>query len=431
MSRADHPGFPDLLQVEHPSRRIGRRIVGISLLAVVAIAAFLFWRATSIHSLPNIVDPFDRLKDGFIPIPDDENAFTFYRRAYDVFKADAPRLRSSFFDDWSKVGERELGILDNQREALALWLEGTKRDRAILVQPMDLNAETIIDVNQRLRNFSDMANLQAFRLQHEGDLAGAWTWLRANLRAGRHSGMNGCIVERLIGINVYSSASNQAMHWADDPRVDARLLRRALDEVLAIDALTAPYRETLRTEFFGAMNTYGDPAMRERIVTEEKRAGKELSGTFRDRLEAQIAMLSHEPERSRRVTRLVLSNWLAACDLPPAEREAREVKFAKLTLFRPGPGEGAPLSPEAIAGWTGSTRYAKIHLNVWSAIANMMTRDERARATILVHLAEELYKREHGEDPPSIEALVGPYLPAIPAGYLPQDDRPENQGPKR
>jgi hypothetical protein len=430
MSRADHPTSPELVQFEHPSRRVGRWIVGLSFLACVAIAAFLFWRATSIHSLPNIPDPFDRVREGVVPIPDDENAFTFYRRAYAVFKADAPRLRASFYDDWSKIGDRELNILDNQHEALALWLEGTKRDRAILVQPIDAIADTALDVNARLRNFSAMANLRAFQLQHEGDMAGSWTWLRANLRAGRHSGMNGFVVERLIGMAVYSSASKQAMHWADDPRVDARLLRQALNEVLAIDALTAPYRETFRGEFFATMNTIDDPEARERAVCMEKGTGKDLSGTFRNRLEARLATLYHEPERSRRVTRLIIANWLSACDLPPAEREARKVKIGKMTLFRPGPGESSPVSLEAIAGWKASTRYVKELLD-WFNFTDAMKRDELARAAILIHLAEQLYKREHGELPATVDALIGPYLPTIPAGYVPPDDRPASQEPKR
>ena len=104
------------------------RVVALAFLAILAIAAFLFWRATSIGSLPDIADPFDRA-EGVVAIPDDENAFTYYRRAYAAFKADAPRLRSSFYSDPSAIGDRELAILADQREAIDLWLEGTRRDR--------------------------------------------------------------------------------------------------------------------------------------------------------------------------------------------------------------------------------------------------------------------------------------------------------------
>ena len=107
------------------------------------------------------------------------------------------------------------------------------------------------------------------------------------------------------------------------------------------------------------------------------------------------------------------------------------MKFGNLILFRPGPGESPPISPEALAGWVATSRYVKIHLDVWSSFADRMTRDERARAAIIVHLAERLYEREHGKPPASVDALVGPYLKAIPAGYVTPNETPDRPGPPR
>ena len=41
----------------------------------------------------------------------------------------------------------------------------------------------------------------------------------------------------------------------------------------------------------------------------------------------------------------------------------------------------------------------------------------------MVHLATELYRREHGEGPPSPEALVGPYPKALPEWFGPDQAR--------
>jgi hypothetical protein len=52
---------------------------------------------------------------------------------------------------------------------------------------------------------------------------------------------------------------------------------------------------------------------------------------------------------------------------------------------------------------------------------------ERARqARLVVHLADQLYRREHGgHPPPSPSALVGPYLKALPEWL----DEPMSAGP--
>ena len=40
--------------------------------------------------------------------------------------------------------------------------------------------------------------------------------------------------------------------------------------------------------------------------------------------------------------------------------------------------------------------------------------DRRAHAYLVMMLAKELYRREHGSHPPSEEALVGTYLKSLP-----------------
>ena len=48
-------------------------------------------------------------------------------------------------------------------------------------------------------------------------------------------------------------------------------------------------------------------------------------------------------------------------------------------------------------------------------------RERPRQARLVVHLADQLYRREHGGPPPSPAALVGPYLKGLPEGY---DERP-------
>jgi hypothetical protein len=409
-------------------RRVVVTILAMAVVVAIAVGGYLLWRATSILGLPIIADPFDLKQDGLIVIPDDENAFTFYRRAHAEMADYEWRRPGNSYSDWSLIEPALLEELDRNRGPLGVWLEGTGRDKAVYIQMRDATWMTTLAVSPRLRSFGHMANLQAFRLQHEGDYAGAWTWVRAGLRSGRHSGMNGFPLERLIGTVIYEDATNQARVWAEDPKVDAALLRKALDDALAIDAMTAPSRDSIRAEFFGAMNSLADPEVREHSLELNQATPK--PGPIRRRLDPILATLRHEPERSRRVARLIIANWLAASVLPREERRKRLVRFDKLILFRPGPDEPSPIALEEIARWYKSARYCQVFETTFASASVLTDRDDRARAALIVLIAEQLYKREHGQDPPSVEALVGPYLKAIPPGYVQPEKQPPDGAPR-
>jgi hypothetical protein len=287
-------------------------------------------------------------------------------------------------------------------------------------------------VTQDLRQFGRLSNLQACKLQHEGDHAGAWTWLRASLRSGRHSGMNGFIIEGLVGNAIYGMTSSQAMKWAENPKVDARLLRQALDDVLAMERLDRSPSHMVRSEYFGTLNSLRDFETSERMLIMAGQDQPSWRARISSRLERFAGVLTHEPERSRRVSRLILANWLSACDLPQAERKKRSVTFGKLTLYEPAPGETTPLPPAELARWYETTRYSKAFLSDWKTVENnALLRDERNRAALIVCLATELYKREKGKEPARVEDLVGPYLKSIPDGYAAPADDPTAKGMPR
>ena len=74
-------------------------------------------------------------------------------------------------------------------------------------------------------------------------------------------------------------------------------------------------------------------------------------------------MSSGEPERSRRVLRLVFANWLAACDRPPSDRPP--VAETRPALFRLGPDappSARALPPERIAEEFADSLFAPLLL---------------------------------------------------------------------
>ena len=415
-------------------KRRSLRLASGLLLALVAVAGSIgLVRVTSLHGLPAIDEPFDTRKSATIPIPDEENAYTFFRRATDRFVGHESDIRggASLYRAWSEVSPETLRSLETNREALDLWLEGTRRDRAVYMQPGTVAIDTQLPVVQRLRSFARLASLRAWRRQLDGDHAGAWTWIKAGLRAGMLTGQNGFPIERLVGIAHYGMAASQAQLWSDDPKVGADLLRRALDDVLAIEAIAPDYAQMIRYEYYSMMNTLADPASRARGMEEWVQNG---GATSRDRAMSRVlpayAFLRRDPERSRRVVRLMIDNWLWAVDRPAADRASRVVEFDRIHLYRRPPEDPGPMGVDELARWFATTAYARVLCIGWKYEA-AQARDERVRAGLIVHLAERLFEKERGRPPASPDELVGPYLKALPAGYIRPTAETPTQGSTR
>jgi hypothetical protein len=134
--------------------------------------------------------------------------------------------------------------------------------------------------------------------------------------------------------------------------------------------------------------------------------------------------LAREPERSRRVIRLLFANWLAHVEHPWQRKPAARARFhiAKETsdvlLYHVSPDAPAgarALSPHEVASWMVTTNDAKLALrHAFLAWPNVRRREQRSYRERLVLLAGEIYRRERGALPPSDEALVGTYLKSLP-----------------
>ena len=133
-----------------------------------------------------------------------------------------------------------------------------------------------------------------------------------------------------------------------------------------------------------------------------------------------------EPERSRRIIRLLFANWLAHVEHPdPRQRRpAAQARFhiaqrtTSVALYPVSPDAPAgarALSPQEVAGWLITTNDARVAFQypalLWPAVRQ---REQRGYRELLLLLASELYHRERGILPPSEDALVGTYLESLP-----------------
>ena len=164
----------------------------------------LAWRASRLSGIPDIGDPFDTDRLLAWKVPDERNAYVFYRKAHEAIHHDhevektLPGYRGGAYTGQA-LSARETAYLEANTPALRLWREGTERPKAQYYRMAELNIVTPLDVVHSLRHFARLALLEGSRCESRGDMAGAWGWYRAVLRSSWHCGARGVLVERLIG----------------------------------------------------------------------------------------------------------------------------------------------------------------------------------------------------------------------------------------
>jgi len=165
-----------------------------------------------------------------------------------------------------------------------------------------------------------------------------------------------------------------------------------------------------------------------------------LSPEMVGQLEAARQFLVREPERSRRVLRLLCANYLAHVESRerPPRRPAvlamcsyldssipitkRKIGVPLYPVSPEAPAGARALPPQEVAGWLVATLDAKLRLlrgyDEWlppvRARDGRTVADRRAYRDLVIMLATEIYRRERGSLPPSEEALVGTYLKSLP-----------------
>ena len=398
----------------------GRRrgVLLASYLLLGGIAGVFGRRAVSLNGLPDVGDPFDVRAEVAIDVPEAENAFVLYGQAAAKLKelnAEDWR-RFAMISTWSQSDPAYRRWVETNREASDLIRRGSERPKGLYHRPGESTFETPLEVTQRLRQFARLAPMEASRLEEAGDLAGAWAWHRALLRASRHVGGHGTSIQALIGIAMLRVASGPASTWAADPRVGAPLLRRALRDVMDCEAMSPRASDALRVEYLCMMKAIDAPGP----LLRYELAGDpvwyhHLTGLMRAGL-----YLKREPERSRRVTRLAFANWLAQCDRPPNGRARLAMRAPDVYLYDADPAAPAAanaLPPGTAGEWMKSTELAARFGPMYFWVVAAFDRDRRTLAALKVTLAEQLYRREHGRPPGTLGALVSPDLPALPDGY--------------
>jgi hypothetical protein len=423
--------FPTLRYLAAPFRwffRSRRRVWTAAAVLLAMIAAPPLWWSLQLVGLPDIGDPFDVKAFRSFTIPDDRNAFLLYGQAADRLKLldtsnTSPDEKIDPNAPWSQAHAAIRHWAEENRKAMALYRRGTERPDVLGLSGRSGGDPETHKVRSALYLFHKLVLLEASRLEEQGDMAGAWGWYRAALRSSYHLGFRGTIPARIMSQHLHTALRRRSSSWAADPRTTPALIRHALDDVLACGVFTPSESCTLKAEYLDLdriLNNRSNPG--QELIVAKLRASVNSPAYQLDPERARAIagawrVWRREPERSLRVLRLAIANWLAYYDLPPERRPAPDANVSGphdfYALGPESPAKARALSPAELDRWLNTTADAQELLRRWDLRAFRMRERANHRALVVL-LASELYRRDRGTDPPSDEALVGPYLKELP-----------------
>ncbi len=188
------------------------------------------------------------------------------------------------------------------------------------------------------------------------------------------------------------------------------MLRQALDDLAAAEALTPPLSIFYRREYLLALESLMQP--KPWFASEPRQPANHAQRPFFAHLPALDAFIHAEPERSRRVLNLLVANDLAWCDRPLHERPAAAVPT--LQIYEPdprAPESARALVPAELARWADSAlitpgiTWRLGELEAWDRV------DRSSMRELIESVAVSLFYKETGRWPSSPAAAFKRYRP--------------------
>ncbi len=420
------------------ARRTRQLLWAMAILAVAVLftmSGVLIWRWAGLIGLPDIGDPFDVAELRAFKVPEDQDASVLIRQAE---KKVSEKLLSSLpvavrraqlygAVAWSKLEPEIRSWVMENHEALELFRRGAERPDAFIHRPDQWGGRIVC---HHIGPLVRLALLEGARLVEQGDMAGAWGCYRSVVHARAHVLRRGSIFQRFITNEVTAALNPRIEAWAADPRTGAPLLRQALADVLPHEPKPEWDAFSLKIDYMDMMGDLVRPDGWIQTGSDEEEidywiCGEHLPPNLSYQIYAARRFIAYEPERTRRVLRLAFANWLAHAANPAGQNTKPTVvaKFLKdghnvsMPLYCDSPevpSRKKSLPPDKLAEWLQSTIDAKSLLSMRRTWPGIRVSEKRRYADLVMLLAEQLYRREHGAAPPNERELVGPYLDHLP-----------------
>jgi hypothetical protein len=412
---------------------------------IAAICGVGLYLAVGGSGLPRVSEPFDRTEFEALGISPDKDAWVHLARAIAVFKRLENTRPQDYRPGWRIVAHTsDPGVarsLQANQESLDLFLQASRKsdaftprtDSARTPRPRE---DSVVDV-ARL-----MFELGASR-EKKGDMTGAWedylAILRASRLVARHADLNG----RRTAEQIRALGLSRLIDWANDPRTDEALIRRAIQDVISLDRLAPDDAYTIKTIYLSLAPAVGSSRIyRADAFTPRPNAGlAELASLGLNFAVFPLRRFhAREPDRSQRVLRASVAQWIDYFETPPPDRPQPEVRvrigrnssprspWIGVEFYRPSNEYEAldlPSAFDVAEAFAGSYDLRDQIGFRWTALKDIRRREQSDLNTLRLNLAQALYRRDHnGADPPDDDALVGPYLTGLPPEPISLADDP-------
>ncbi len=218
---------PKMLQL---LRKRLRQLLRVTLVLVICLAAaataLAIWWLTSLNGLPDIGDPFDVATLRSFSIPDEQNAFKFFRRAKERLTplpvvSPVQYDRSSMIP-WSQTDPKLRAWVEANRPAVELFLQGAEQSDGISRPAGEGYSERYTSAEPGWLIWLVLS--EGGRRQESGDMAGAGDCYRAVLRMTVHVRRRGSLFFRAVASSHHDSLRKRLATWAADPRTTIRQL---------------------------------------------------------------------------------------------------------------------------------------------------------------------------------------------------------------
>ena len=286
---------------------------------------------------------------------------------------------------------------------------------------------------------------RALDYEEAGDLEGGWDWYDSMIACSRLVGRHGVLSQRNMGAKIHLLASRCILRWASNPHIGAGQLRRALRDTLDADSLTPPVSEAIKMGYLAYLRPFENMKAYEQMIRDFGRPAPLLGGRQQGLVDRHLPSnvrspayrlkrnATNELERGRRAFRLLFANWLAQADRPDARRlrSQSENRSGSTQMIPPPPGQPA-VTPQFLAQTFDrlelsyilfSTRLDDPGVPPWEREGEL-TRERRRRSVLIIRLAAELFRREHGAFPHEAGELLGKDLQVLPEGIAADDPIP-------
>lgn len=424
-------------------RRLSISFMSCAIIVAVLSTAYCLYRWNRVGQIPDIGDPFD-VEAWLVPdLPDDENAATVYRRAFQLLgNATAPLPDGTPL--WHAmreppVADEEL-FLEVTLPLCQLLRQGAAMPHALFTRPQDVSIEVQgVEDGDFVRQTFRLVQARSRILRTRGELNEAMLDLTGVVALARHLSAKGSFIQHLTANPVEALTLEEIRDCAGDSKMTAELAASSLADLRRLQ-ITPGASDILKVEYLYSMKYFFSPEALEgyRLFHEEMygKFGLTRDGTVLGPLSRPFPVIGCtsriEVERAKRLLKLATANLLAACELPPYERpavveEAVKVQSAGISAFRretielfdlEGMSDSLQVSREAsgrqVCQWLATTPWL-VEDSVRSAsVLVPFDRIAARRGITETFLALRAWQIRHGKYPETLGELVGHDLDALP-----------------